>query len=90
MPPFRRTGSATFCAYSALLNRYDYEPPRCTDIRARMRAHPDPVDLRTAEGLAKYRGFVEDAARLVVEYGGSLSGWHGNDNPAAVCCHHIR
>ena len=31
-----------------------------------------------AEGLAAYRRFIEEAARLVVGYGGSLSGEHGD------------
>jgi FAD/FMN-containing dehydrogenase/Fe-S oxidoreductase len=37
-----------------------------------------PFDLTTAGGIAKYRDFVTDAARLVVSYGGSLSGEHGD------------
>ncbi|HEV2637288.1 MAG TPA: FAD-binding and (Fe-S)-binding domain-containing protein [Actinocrinis sp.] len=35
-------------------------------------------DLHTAEGLAKYRLYVELAAELVVGLGGSLSGEHGD------------
>ena len=35
-------------------------------------------DLKTAEGIASYRRFVEAAADLVVELGGSLSGEHGD------------
>jgi FAD/FMN-containing dehydrogenase/Fe-S oxidoreductase len=35
-------------------------------------------DLKTAEGIAAYRRFVEEAADLVVQYGGSLSGEHGD------------
>ncbi len=35
-------------------------------------------DLESKEGLAKYRKFVEEAADLVVSYGGSLSGEHGD------------
>jgi FAD/FMN-containing dehydrogenase/Fe-S oxidoreductase len=35
-------------------------------------------DLRSKDGIAKYRKFVEDAADLVVSYGGSLSGEHGD------------
>ncbi|WP_418001105.1 FAD-binding and (Fe-S)-binding domain-containing protein [Mycobacterium haemophilum] len=42
-----------------------------------------PFVLRTAEGAAKYRAFVEDSARLVVEYGGSLSGEHGDGQSRA-------
>jgi FAD/FMN-containing dehydrogenase/Fe-S oxidoreductase len=37
-----------------------------------------PFDLYTAEGVAKYRRFMERAADLVVSYGGSLSGEHGD------------
>ena len=37
-----------------------------------------PFELRTAAGIAAYRSFVEEAADLVVSYGGSLSGEHGD------------
>ncbi|MEU9647468.1 FAD-binding and (Fe-S)-binding domain-containing protein [Streptomyces sp. NPDC048110] len=37
-----------------------------------------PFDLYTADGVATYRRFVERAADLVVEFGGSLSGEHGD------------
>ncbi len=35
-------------------------------------------DLRTTEGIAAYRRFVEEAADLVVSVGGSISGEHGD------------
>jgi FAD/FMN-containing dehydrogenase/Fe-S oxidoreductase len=35
-------------------------------------------DLRTPSGVRKYRGFLEEAADLVVSHGGSLSGEHGD------------
>ncbi|HMD34318.1 MAG TPA: FAD-binding and (Fe-S)-binding domain-containing protein [Vicinamibacterales bacterium] len=35
-------------------------------------------DLASADGIARYRAFVEEAADLVVSYGGSLSGEHGD------------
>jgi FAD/FMN-containing dehydrogenase/Fe-S oxidoreductase len=35
-------------------------------------------ELRTAPGIRAYRAFVEEAADLVVGYGGSLSGEHGD------------
>ncbi len=35
-------------------------------------------DLTTADGVRKYRAFMEAAADLVVSYGGSLSGEHGD------------
>jgi FAD/FMN-containing dehydrogenase len=40
-------------------------------------------DLRTAEGVAAYRRFMEEAADLVVSYGGSLSGEHGDGHGRA-------
>jgi FAD/FMN-containing dehydrogenase/Fe-S oxidoreductase len=35
-------------------------------------------DLRTAAGIATWRRFLQEAADLVVRYGGSLSGEHGD------------
>jgi len=40
-------------------------------------------ELRTPEGLAHWRGFLRDAADLVVKYGGSLSGEHGDGQAKA-------
>ncbi|MFL6121028.1 FAD-binding and (Fe-S)-binding domain-containing protein [Actinophytocola sp.] len=37
-----------------------------------------PFDLYTADGVAAYRRFLERAADLVCEFGGSLSGEHGD------------
>ena len=37
-----------------------------------------PFELRTADGIAHYREFTSRAAHLVVQYGGSLSGEHGD------------
>jgi FAD/FMN-containing dehydrogenase/Fe-S oxidoreductase len=35
-------------------------------------------ELRTANGLARWREFLRDASELVIAYGGSLSGEHGD------------
>ena len=40
-------------------------------------------DLRTRDGLRTYRTFLEAAADLVVSYGGSLSGEHGDGQQRA-------
>lgn len=40
-------------------------------------------DLRSAGGVAQWRRFLEDAADLVVGYGGSLSGEHGDGQQRA-------
>ncbi|WP_307801014.1 FAD-binding and (Fe-S)-binding domain-containing protein [Actinomadura violacea] len=37
-----------------------------------------PFDLEDEKGTGNYRRFIERAARLVVDYGGSLSGEHGD------------
>ncbi|MSQ24127.1 MAG: FAD-binding oxidoreductase [Chloroflexi bacterium] len=40
-------------------------------------------DLRSTAGVAKFRAFIEDAADLVVGYGGSISGEHGDGQARA-------
>ncbi|MEI6719799.1 MAG: FAD-binding and (Fe-S)-binding domain-containing protein [Betaproteobacteria bacterium] len=40
-------------------------------------------DLRSVEGIAQWRGFLQKAADLVVKYGGSLSGEHGDGQAKA-------
>jgi FAD/FMN-containing dehydrogenase/Fe-S oxidoreductase len=61
-----------------LFDRYDLHPSLyghfgqgCVHCRV-------GFDLYTAEGIKKFRSFMEEAARLVVGYGGSLSGEHGD------------
>jgi len=41
-------------------------------------------DLRTADGIAQYRSFIDEAADLVVSFGGSLSGEHGDGQSRAA------
>jgi len=40
-------------------------------------------DLQSEQGIANYRKFVNDAADLVISYGGSLSGEHGDGQSRA-------
>jgi Fe-S oxidoreductase len=40
-------------------------------------------DLRTAEGIADYRAFLEEAGDLIASYGGSMSGEHGDGQQRA-------
>ncbi len=47
-------------------------------IHARM-----DFDLKSTEGVAKYRRFVTEAAHIVTDYGGSLSGEHGDGQSRA-------
>ena len=41
-------------------------------------------DLRTEQGVAKYRSFIEEAADIVLKYGGSFSGEHGDGQSRAA------
>ncbi|HEY3053059.1 MAG TPA: FAD-binding oxidoreductase, partial [Thermoanaerobaculia bacterium] len=40
-------------------------------------------DLQSAEGIKKFRSFLEEASDLVISYGGSLSGEHGDGQSRA-------
>ena len=40
-------------------------------------------DFKSSEGIAKFRRFIQEAADLVVSYGGSLSGEHGDGQARA-------
>ncbi|HET7584018.1 MAG TPA: FAD-binding and (Fe-S)-binding domain-containing protein [Gemmatimonadaceae bacterium] len=42
-----------------------------------------PFDLVTHEGVANFRAFMEEASDLVLRYGGSLSGEHGDGQARA-------
>ncbi len=66
-----------------LMDNYDYEGAfyghfgqGCLHMRI-------DFDLITHEGIEKYRRFVGDAADLVIKYGGSLSGEHGDGQARA-------
>ncbi len=61
-------------AYTAVL--YGHFGDGCVHTRI-------DFDLASAEGIAAYRRFVEEGADLVVSYGGSLSGEHGDGQARA-------
>ncbi|MFD0921911.1 FAD-binding and (Fe-S)-binding domain-containing protein [Saccharopolyspora rosea] len=62
-----------------LLERFDYGSASLYGHFGQGCVHTRiPFDLRSAEGIGKFRSFVEQAARLVSSYGGSLSGEHGD------------
>ncbi|TKK90368.1 FAD-binding oxidoreductase [Herbidospora galbida] len=48
-----------------------------------------PFDLYTAEGVATYRRFMERAADLVAEFGGSFSGEHGDGQSRGELLHRM-
>ena len=69
--------------FKQLLHRHDYRAALyghfgdgCVHCRI-------DFDLRTAEGLRNWRSFLDEAADLVVSYGGSLSGEHGDGQQRA-------
>ena len=65
--------------FRALLDRYDYGTSSLYGHFGQGCVHTRiPFDLRTSDGIATYRRFAHDAAHLVVDYGGSLSGEHGD------------
>jgi FAD/FMN-containing dehydrogenase/Fe-S oxidoreductase len=66
-----------------LMNRYDYVSAYyghfgqgCVHTRINF-------DLTSRAGISKFRSFMEEAADLVVSYGGSLSGEHGDGQARA-------
>lgn len=70
--------------FRALLDRYDYGTSSLYGHFGHGCVHTRiPFDLRTAPGIARYRAFAQDSARLVVRYGGSLSGEHGDGQSRA-------
>jgi len=69
--------------FQALVDRYGYETclyghfgDGCVHARI-------TFDLRSAEGVLIWRKFLREAAELVVEFGGSLSGEHGDGQAKA-------
>jgi FAD/FMN-containing dehydrogenase/Fe-S oxidoreductase len=70
-------------AFQAMVDRYGYETSLYGHfgdgcVHARI-----TFDLRTAEGIATWRRFLREAAERVVEFGGSLSGEHGDGQAKA-------
>jgi Fe-S oxidoreductase/FAD/FMN-containing dehydrogenase len=69
---------------SALMAEYGYRSPLyghygqgCVHLRINF-------DFRTVEGLRRYREFIDRAADLVLSFGGSLSGEHGDGQSRAA------
>ncbi|WP_369367823.1 FAD-binding and (Fe-S)-binding domain-containing protein [Streptomyces sp. CG4] len=62
-----------------LFDEFDYDDPSLYGHFGQGCVHTRiPFGLRTAQGVADFRRFVERAADLVTSYGGSLSGEHGD------------
>src|SRR5690606_9803639 len=65
-------------AMTALWDRYGYTGAWYGHFGQGCVHTRQPFDFRTLEGLATFRAFMEAAADLVTEMGGSLSGEHGD------------
>jgi len=70
-------------AFQALVDRHGYQTSLFGHfgdgcVHARI-----TFDLRTADGVAQFRAFSREAAQLIVDCGGSLSGEHGDGQAKA-------
>lgn len=66
-----------------LYDSYDYHPALYGHFGMGLIHCRVPFDLYTSGGVEKFRRFMSDAADLVVSYGGSLSGEHGDGQARA-------
>jgi FAD/FMN-containing dehydrogenase/Fe-S oxidoreductase len=69
--PYLRDLRKLFDKYSYHPSLYGHFGQGCVHCRVQF-------DLYTAEGIRNYRSFMDEACDLVVSYGGSLSGEHGD------------
>jgi FAD/FMN-containing dehydrogenase/Fe-S oxidoreductase len=67
-----------------LIKSYDYRSPMYGHFGQGCVHGRITFDFKTAEGLAKYRRFLDEAADLVLKYGGSFSGEHGDGQARAA------
>ncbi|MCX7521553.1 FAD-binding protein [Microbacterium sp. STN6] len=66
-------------AFEKLLDEFDYDAASLYGHYGQGCVHTRiPFDLQTEAGIATYRAFLERAAHLVADLGGSLSGEHGD------------
>jgi FAD/FMN-containing dehydrogenase/Fe-S oxidoreductase len=66
-----------------LLDRYGYKGSFYGHVGQGCMHTRNDFDLQSAQGVARFRAYVEEAADLVVGYGGSLSGEHGDGQARA-------
>ncbi|MFB4302322.1 FAD-binding and (Fe-S)-binding domain-containing protein [Actinomadura sp. NTSP31] len=65
--------------FQALIDEFGYGPVSLYGHFGQGCVHTRiPFDLEDERGTGNYRRFIERAARIVVDYGGSLSGEHGD------------
>lgn len=69
--------------FRQLLNKYNYDAALYGHFGQGLIHCRITFDLYTADGLENFHAFLEEAADLVVRYGGSLSGEHGDGQARA-------
>ncbi len=69
--------------YSRLLKKYHYTSALYGHFGQGCVHNRVDFDLTSREGIKKFRAFMEEAADIVVGYGGSLSGEHGDGQARA-------
>ena len=69
--------------FSRLLKTYDYTSALYGHFGQGCVHNRVNFDLTSREGIKKFRAFIEEAADIVVGYGGSLSGEHGDGQARA-------
>jgi FAD/FMN-containing dehydrogenase/Fe-S oxidoreductase len=74
--PYLRQLKKLFQKYNYMTSLYGHFGQGCIHCRI-------PFDLVNAEGIKKFRDFMGEAADLVVSFGGSLSGEHGDGQSRA-------
>ncbi|MGH9410863.1 MAG: FAD-binding and (Fe-S)-binding domain-containing protein, partial [Vicinamibacterales bacterium] len=74
--PYLREFEALMARYRYAWTAYGHFGQGCFHVRMNF-------NFSTPEGVAEYRAFANDASDLVVKYGGSLSGEHGDGQARA-------
>ena len=69
--------------YSKLLKKYNYTSALYGHFGQGCVHNRVDFDLTSREGIKKFRAFMEEAADIVVGYGGSISGEHGDGQARA-------
>jgi FAD/FMN-containing dehydrogenase/Fe-S oxidoreductase len=81
VPP-ERVG-AYLRGFADLLKKYDYTTALYGHLGQGCIHCRIPFDLYSADGIRKYRSFMDEATDLVLRHGGSLSGEHGDGQSRA-------
>lgn len=70
-------------AFKKLLDRYDYDTSLYGHLGQGCVHCRIPFDFYTAQGVETYKRFMDEATSLVLSFGGSLSGEHGDGQSRA-------